>query len=129
MWSAGILHRIARKCAGTVGRCSVTGQKHVHPKTSASRFEVPSLRDHARLPRLSSARAMVLTMNARRFQRTRPMGVIDLAPTCGSEAMVDGVRTAVVGSDRTSRVLDAGSQREDESFDVCCAGLNTIDFL
>ena len=25
-------HRIARKCAGTGGRCSVSGQKHVHPE-------------------------------------------------------------------------------------------------
>ena len=29
-------HRIARKCVGTGGRCSVSGQKHGHPKTSAS---------------------------------------------------------------------------------------------
>ena len=28
-------HRIARKCAGTGGRCSVTGQKHVHPKAAS----------------------------------------------------------------------------------------------
>ena len=46
------------------------------------------------------------------------MGVIDLAPTCGSEPGVGEVRTAVVGSDRTSRVLDAGSGREDESSDL-----------
>ena len=37
-----------------------------------------------------------------------------------------GVKTAVVGSDRTSRVLDGGSWREDESSDVCCVGGNTI---
>ena len=30
------LHRIARTCAGTGGRCSISGQKHVHPKASAS---------------------------------------------------------------------------------------------
>ena len=70
---------------------------------------------------------MILTMNARRFQRTHPlrglgdyslnastdigMGVIDLALTCGSEPEVDAVFTAVVFSDRTSRVLDAGSGR------------------
>ena len=81
---------------------------------------------------------MFLTMNARRFQRTHPlremgdyslntskdidMGVIDLAHTCGSEPVVDGLRTAVVGSDRTSRVLDASSGREDESSNVCCVG-------
>ena len=46
--------------------------------------------------------------------------IIDFALSCGSESVVDGVRTAVVGSDRTSRVLDAGSGRGDESSDVCC---------
>ena len=34
------LHRIARKSAWTGGRCSVTGQKHVHPKKSASRSKL-----------------------------------------------------------------------------------------
>ena len=57
------------------------------------------------------------------------MGVIDLAPTCGPEPVVDGVRTAVVGSDRSSRVLDGGSGREDESSDVCRVGENTMVFL
>ena len=66
------LHRIARKCAGTGGRCSVTGQEHVHPKASASRSEFCS-RDHTRPPRLSFTLAMVLTVNARRFQRTHPL--------------------------------------------------------
>ena len=42
--------------------------------------------------------------------------------------MVDGVRTAVVGSDRTSRAHNASSRREDESFDVCCVE-NTMVFL
>ena len=32
------LHRIDRKCAGEGGRCSVSGQKHVHPKASALFF-------------------------------------------------------------------------------------------
>ena len=32
----------------------------------------------------------------------------------------------LVGSDRTSRVLDAGSGRENESSDVCCVGESTI---
>ena len=137
-------HRIARKCAGTGGRCSVTGQKRVHAKASASRSKFSFSLDHARPPLLSLALAMVLTMNARRFQRTHllsgtcsslnaskdiGMGVVDFAPTCGSEPMVDGVRTAVVGSDRTSRVLDASSGREDESSDKCCVGENTIVFL
>ena len=36
--------------------------------------------------------------------------------------MVDGVRSAVVGSDRTSRVLDGGSRRQDESSDAYCSG-------
>ena len=67
------LHRIARKCAGTGGRCSVTGQKDVHPKASASRSKFSSSSDHARPPRLSFALAMVLTMNARRFQGTHPL--------------------------------------------------------
>ena len=47
---------------------------------------------------------------------------VDLTTSCGSEPVVDGVRTAVVGSDRTCRVLDAGSGREDETSEVCCVG-------
>ena len=139
------LRRIARKCAGSGGRCSVTGQQHVHPKTSASRSKLSSSRDHTCPRRLSFALAMVLTMNARRFQRTHPlrgmgdygvnasrnidMEVIAFASTCGSEPVVDGVRTAVVGSDRTGRVLDASSGRKDESSDVSCVGEKTIVFL
>ena len=42
----------------------------MHPKASASRSECYSSRDHTRLPRLSVALTVVLTMNARRFQRT-----------------------------------------------------------
>ena len=53
------------------------------------------------------------------------MGVTDFAPTCGSEPVVDGVCTAVVGLARTGRALDAGSGREDKSSDVCCVGENT----
>ena len=41
----------------------------------------------------------------------------------------DGQRTAVVGSDCTGRVLDAGSGREDESSDVCRVCENAIVFL
>ena len=88
-------------------------------------------------PKLSFALAMLLTMNARRFQSTRllsgmgsslfaskdiGMGGTDLALTCGSEPEVDAVCTAVVGSSCTGRVLDAGSDREDRSFDVCHVG-------
>ena len=40
MWTAEISHRIARKCAGTGGCCSVSGEKHVHPKASASSFKI-----------------------------------------------------------------------------------------
>ena len=58
------VHRIARRCA------SVSGQKHVHPKASASRPLTHSSHDHTRFHRLSFALAMILSMNARRFQRT-----------------------------------------------------------
>ena len=61
-------HRIARKCAATGGRCSVSGHQHVHPKASASRSEIYWSRDHTRPHRLSFALAMVLTTNARRHQ-------------------------------------------------------------
>ena len=50
------------------------------------------------------------------------LGVTDLALTCGSEPVVDAVCTAVVGSLRTGLVLDAGSDREDRSSDVCFIG-------
>ena len=62
-------HRIGGKCVGTSGRCDVSRQKHVHPKTSASRSEFCSSRDHTTL----SVLAMILTMNARRFQRTHSL--------------------------------------------------------
>ena len=50
------------------------------------------------------------------------MGVNDLALACGSEPVADAVCTAVVGPARTGRVLDAGSDREDRSSDVCNVG-------
>ena len=50
------------------------------------------------------------------------MGVTDLALTCESEPVMDAVYTAVVGSACTGRVLDAGSDREDRSSDVCYVG-------
>ena len=43
-------HRVARKCAGTGGHCSVSGQKLVHPKGRASRSECDSSRDHTPSP-------------------------------------------------------------------------------
>ena len=113
------------QCAGT-GRCSVTGQKHVYPKASASFSKFSSSRDHARPLRLSFAPAMVLTMNARRFQRTHllsgtgsslnaskdiDMGVPDLALKCESEPVMDAVCTAVAGSYRIGRVLYVGMLR------------------
>ena len=77
-------------------------------------------------------------MNERRFQRTHPlrgmgdcslneskdfgMGVTDLSLACGSEPEMDAVWTAVVGSARTGPALDAGSDREDRSSDVCYVG-------
>ena len=50
------------------------------------------------------------------------MGVIDFVPSCGSEPVMDAVCTAMVGSGRTGRALDAGFGREDESSNVFCAG-------
>ena len=83
------MHCIARKCAGTSVRCNVSGQKHVHPTASKSRSEFCSPRDHTRPPFLSFALAMILTMNARRFQRTHP-----LSAYCVSEPVIDAVCTA-----------------------------------
>ena len=76
MLTAEIWHRIARKCAGTGGRWSVSGQKHVHPKASASRSDCCSSRDHTRPHRLSFALSAVLTMNARRFLRTHSLSAM-----------------------------------------------------
>ena len=86
---------IARKCAWT-GCCSVSGQKQVHPKASTSRSK---FRSSALLVCLSRF-VIVLTMNARRFQRTHPLsgmgssldaskdiglGGTDLAFTCQNQ--------------------------------------------
>ena len=134
------VHRIAPKCVWT---SQVSGQKHVHPKASASRSEFDSSRDHTRPLRLSFALAMILTMNTRRLQRTHPWsgmgssleaskdignGVTDFALTCGSETVVDAVCTAVVGSARTGRVHVAGSDRKDRSSDVCYVGDTAVMF-
>ena len=97
-------HRISRRCIGIGGHCSVSGQKYVHLKASAScsifhlHLDTLALTDYlSRLP-------WVLTMNARRFQRTHllsltgsslnaskeiEMRVTDLSPTCGSEPVMD----------------------------------------
>ena len=87
--------------------------------------------------RLSFALAMILTLNARRFRRTHPlrgmgtsispsknfgMGILDPELSCGSEPVTDAVRSTVVGSARTGRVLNAGSDRGDRSSDVCSVG-------
>ena len=47
------------------------------------------------------------------------VGVTDLVLNCESEPVMDAVCAAVVGSARAGRVLDAGSDREDRSSDVC----------
>ena len=77
---------------------------------------------------------MNLTVNARRFQRTHPlsgtgssvnaskdigMGGTDLAPTFGSEPVVDAVHAAVVGSSCAVLELDAYSVHKVTSSDVC----------
>ena len=81
------LHRIARRCAWTSRCCSVSGQKHGHPKTSASRSKLRSSRDHTRPPKLSFALASVLTMNARRFQRTHPLS--EMGPALNASKDID----------------------------------------
>ena len=71
-----------------------------------------------------STLAMVLTMNARRFQRTHPLtvGVVDFAHVCGLESMVDAVRATVVGSACAGLEFDAGSGHKVRSSDVCSIG-------
>ena len=50
------------------------------------------------------------------------VGVTDLALACGSEPVAGAVCTAVVGSARTGRVLDAGSAHKDRSSDAWSVG-------
>ena len=57
------------------------------------------------------------------------MGVTGVPLARGSEPVVDAVCTAVVGPARTGRVLDAGSDREDRSSDVCCVGDTRLSFF
>ena len=85
-------------------------------------------------PRLSLALAIVLTISARRFQRTHPfsgmglsldasmdigMEVTDLTPI--SELVMDAGFTAVVGS-AVPCLFKAGSDCKDRSSDVCYVG-------
>ena len=101
-WTREIRTVLLANVLRQAGRCSVSGQ-HVYPKASASRSECYSSCDHARPSCLSVALTVVLTMNARRFQRTHllgrmgsslnaskdiGMGVTDFALTCGSEPVV-----------------------------------------
>ena len=58
------LHCTARKCAGRGGRCSVTGENMF---THRLPHHAQSLPHHVTTPAL-----LLLTMNARRFQRTHP---------------------------------------------------------
>ena len=113
-------HRTARKCAGTGGRCSVSGQRLPHRARSGFLNVTTAFHQVGFL-------AMVLTMNARRFQRTHHLSGMrssckaskdfgNVALKCGSEPVMDVVCTAVVGSSRTGRVLDAGSCHKDLIF-------------
>ena len=123
-------HRFAPYC---LQMCSVSGQKHVHPKASASRSEYYSSRHHTRFSVCLSL-AMILTMNAPRFQRTHllsgvgsspnaskdtGMGITDITPI--SAPVIDGGYTAVVGS-VCPFVFEAGSGCKDRSSDVCSVG-------
>ena len=56
------------------------------------------------------------------------MGVSGFALTCGSEPVVGAVRTAVSGSSRIGRLLDAGSDREGRSSDVRHVGDTRLSF-
>ena len=82
-----------------------------------SRSKFSSSRDRGRPLRLSFELAIVLSMS-----KDIGIGITDLALTCGSEQVFDEVRTAVLGSARTGRVNDKGSDREDTSSDVCYVG-------
>ena len=100
------LHRLARKFAGTGGRCSVSGQKMFIQRF---RPHARSVFLHVTTPaffRLAFALAVVFTTNARRFQRTHPLSgmesslsasrdigkvVTDFKLTCGSEPVMDAV--------------------------------------
>ena len=55
---------------------AVSGPKYVHPKNSPSRLEGYFSRDHTCPARLAFALATVLTMKARRLQRTHPLSGI-----------------------------------------------------
>ena len=59
-------HRVARKFAGTSGRCRFSGHKHLHPRASRITLRVLFFTWPDRPPRVSFALAMVL-------QRTHPL--------------------------------------------------------
>ena len=96
---------------GQVDAAVCRDKKHVHPMASASRSKLSFSRHHTGPLRLSFALATILTMNARRFQRTHPwrgmgdwtlnaskdigMGVTVLTLTGGSEPVIDAGYTAV----------------------------------
>ena len=117
-------HRIARRCAGTSGRCSVTGQKLVHPKASASRSVRYPSGDHTRPHRFSRAchdsrngRTTIPENTSFEWTNDCGMGVTDLA-----RQPVVGAVCAAVGGSACSCVFEAGSDSEDRSSNVCYVG-------
>ena len=113
-------------------------------QSSLSRSDRFSSRDNTRAPKMSFALAMILTMNARRFQRTHTssgmrsslctskdtgMGNIYIAHICASESMMDAVRVTVVGSACAGLELDAGSGHKRQIFQCMLCWRHTMVFL
>ena len=111
MWTAWICTVLLASVLGQVDVAVCREKNNVDPKTSASRSEFSSSRGHTRPPRLSFALVVVLTMNARRFQRTHclsgsgsslnaskdiGMEISDIMPI--SEPVIDAGYASVVGS-------------------------------
>ena len=65
---------------------------------------------------------MLLTMTARRFQRTHLLRGMGSSLNAPKDIGIGVMCAAVVGSVRAGRVPNAGSDREDRSSDVCYVG-------
>ena len=135
MWTAEIF-TVLLAGAGLAGVAVFQVNSMVIQKFSALRSELCSSRDHTRAPKLSLALAMVLIMNAENTSfcgmggyslnglKDIGVGVIDFAPICESDPVIDAGYTAVVGS-ACPCVLYARSDRETNL--QTCATLATHD--
>ena len=78
------------------GLCGVSKLQHVHPNASAQRADFCCSCHHTSPSRLSFALATILTMNARRSQRTQPLSGVGSSLNASEDLRVEGIDFAPI---------------------------------